>query len=161
MDAATEARHLELAVRLAAENGQSGQLPFGAVVVRGGEVVTTGVNTTLRDHDPTAHAEVAAIRAACRQIGTTRLTDAVVVSSCEPCPMCHVAAVVAGVTEMVYAATSVQAAEHGFVSLPELVRIRDRLADVRRAHLRHVPTPGNVVPFRSFGGIDGTGSARP
>jgi tRNA(Arg) A34 adenosine deaminase TadA len=150
MDAAAEARLLELAVRLAAENGQSGQLPFGAVVARGGEVVATGVNTTLRDHDPTAHAEVAAIRAACRQLGTTRLTGAVVVSSCEPCPMCHVAAVVAGVTEMVYAATSALAAEHGFASLPELVRIRERLVDVRRVHLRHVPTPDDVVPFEHF-----------
>jgi guanine deaminase len=161
MDAATQARSLALAVQLAAENGQSGQLPFGAVVVRGGEVVATGVNTTLRDDDPTAHAEVAAIRAACRRLGTTQLTDAVVVSSCEPCPMCHVAAVVAGVTEMVYAATSAQAAEYGFGSLPELVRIRERLAEVRRVHLRHIPAPDDVAPLRSFGGIDGTGHARP
>jgi guanine deaminase len=160
MDAATETRLVELAVGLATENAQSGQLPFGAVVVRGGEVVASGVNTALGDHDPTAHAEVAAIRAACRRLGTTRLIDAVVVSSCEPCPMCHVAAVVAGVTEVVYAATSAQAAEHGFVSLPEVVRIRDRLADVRRVHLRHVPTADDVAPFLRFGGIDGTGRTR-
>ena len=68
--------YLEQAVRLAAENGAAGQMPFGAVVVRAGSVLATGVNTSLADHDPSAHAEVAAIRAACKAAGSLDLRGA-------------------------------------------------------------------------------------
>jgi hypothetical protein len=76
---------LRRAVVLAIENAAEGQLPFGALVVRDGEVLATGVNTALRDIDPAAHAEVAAVRAACRAVGTLDLRGAEVYSSCEPC----------------------------------------------------------------------------
>lgn len=166
MDPSTELRFVEQAVRLATENGATGQLPFGAVVVRAGEVIATGVNTTLRDHDPTAHAEVAAVRAACRALGTTALPGAVVVSSCEPCPVCHVVAVAAGVQEIVYAATAEQAAAHGFASPVEVIRIREDLAELRRVHLRHIPTGDDTAPFVRYrasnpGGSDGPAGPRP
>ena len=91
------------------QNAAAGQLPFGALVVRDGEVLGTGVNRELREHDPTAHAEVDAIRNACRDLRTLTLPGAVLVSSCEPCALCHVTAAVAGISRVVYAASSEQA----------------------------------------------------
>jgi tRNA(Arg) A34 adenosine deaminase TadA len=95
---------LQQAIELAVENASGGQLPFGALVVRDGRILGTGVNSTLRDHDPTAHAEVAAIRNACRDLRTLALSVATLVSSCEPCALCHAAAVSAGILRVVYAA---------------------------------------------------------
>ena len=74
----TAERWLQEAVRLATANADAGQLPFAALVVRDGETLATGVNTALADWDPTAHAEVAAVRNACRALGTVHLTGAVI-----------------------------------------------------------------------------------
>ncbi len=95
---------LAQAVQLALDNAAAGQLPFGAVVVRDGTVLATGVNTALRDVDPTAHAEVAAVRNACRQLGVQHLGDATIYSSCEPCAICVSVAAAVGITRIVYAA---------------------------------------------------------
>lgn len=77
------------AIALATENVLSGAGgPFGAVVVRGGEIIATGVNRVTATNDPTAHAEVVAIRAACQALGDFQLKGCVVYTSCEPCPMC-------------------------------------------------------------------------
>ena len=95
---------LAQAVQLALDNAAAGQLPFGAVVVRDGTVLATGVNTEVRDVDPTAHAEVAAVRNACRQLGTRFIEGATIYSSCEPCAICVGVAAAAGVTRIVYAA---------------------------------------------------------
>ncbi|UII24441.1 nucleoside deaminase [Fulvivirga maritima] len=62
--------------------------PFGAVVVKDGEIVAEGYNMVTSTNDPTAHAEVTAIREACKKLGTFQLTDCVIYTSCEPCPMC-------------------------------------------------------------------------
>jgi guanine deaminase len=80
---------MQKAIALATENVVSGAGgPFGAVVVRNGEIVATGVNQVTSANDPTAHAEVVAIRAACQVLGDFQLTGCVVYTSCEPCPMC-------------------------------------------------------------------------
>jgi guanine deaminase len=80
---------MQLAIRLATENVLSGVGgPFGAVVARNGEIVATGVNRVTADNDPTAHAEVNAIREACKALGTFQLPGCVLYTSCEPCPMC-------------------------------------------------------------------------
>jgi guanine deaminase len=85
----TENDFMQLAIRLATENVRSGAGgPFGAVVARNGEIVATGVNRVTADNDPTAHAEVNAIREACKALGTFQLPGCVLYSSCEPCPMC-------------------------------------------------------------------------
>lgn len=76
------------AIGLAVENVRNGGGPFGAVIVKNGRVVATGVNRVTPDNDPTAHAEVCAIRAACRKLGTFNLEGCVIYTSCEPCPMC-------------------------------------------------------------------------
>jgi tRNA(Arg) A34 adenosine deaminase TadA len=76
------------AITLATANVATGGGPFGAVVVRDGKVIATGVNQVTATNDPTAHAEVVAIRAACKALGTFQLTGCTVYTSCEPCPMC-------------------------------------------------------------------------
>ncbi|HEY1573061.1 MAG TPA: nucleoside deaminase [Pseudonocardiaceae bacterium] len=102
------------AVRLAEDNVAAGGGPFGAAIVRGDELVASGVNQVAPTLDPTAHAEVVAIRAACRLIGDFRLTGCVLVSSCEPCPLCLSAALWARVGRVVYAADRNDAAAAGF-----------------------------------------------
>lgn len=81
-------KFMRQAIELAVENVKNGGGPFGAVVVRNDEVIATGVNRVTPNNDPTAHAEVNAIRAACTKLGTFDLTGCVIYSSCEPCPMC-------------------------------------------------------------------------
>lgn len=76
------------AIRLSEENVVNGGGPFGAVIARDGEIVATGVNRVTANNDPTAHAEVSAIREACRKLGTFDLAGCEIFSSCEPCPMC-------------------------------------------------------------------------
>ncbi len=103
-----------LALELARDNVADGGGPFGAVVVRGGVVIATGVNLVTPTLDPSAHAEVVAIRRACQVLGDFRLTGCVLVSSCEPCPMCLVTALWARVERVVYAADRDDAAAAGF-----------------------------------------------
>ena len=76
------------AIRLASANVENGGGPFGAVIARGGEIIATGVNRVTANCDPTAHAEVSAIRAACQKLKTFDLSGCEIFSSCEPCPMC-------------------------------------------------------------------------
>ena len=139
---------LQRAVALASDNADAGEEPFGALVVREGSVLGEGVNTTARDADPTAHAEVAAVREACRRLGTIDLPGATVVSSCEPCPMCRTVAVLAGVSRIVYAAPAEVAARAGFTLSPAGAEIMAvwPLDDL----LEHVPIPGAEEPFERF-----------
>ena len=98
-------RFLEMAAELAEKNIDNGGGPFGAVIVRNGEVVATGVNRVTADNDPTAHAEVNAIRQACQRESTFNLKGCVIYSSCEPCPMCLSALYWAGVSRIYYGCT--------------------------------------------------------
>ena len=76
------------AIRLADESVRNGGGPFGAVIVKDGEIIAGSSNSVTIDNDPTAHAEVNTIRQACRKLGTFDLSDCVIYTSCEPCPMC-------------------------------------------------------------------------
>jgi guanine deaminase len=106
---------MQLAIRLATENVRSGAGgPFGAVLVRNGEVVATGVNRVTAENDPTAHAEVNAIRAGCKALGTFQLPGCVLYTSCEPCPMCLAAIYWARLDCVYYGNTCHDAAEVGF-----------------------------------------------
>ncbi|MFI7061376.1 nucleoside deaminase [Kribbella sp. NPDC050124] len=115
---------LRRAVELARVNGAEGQLPFGAVIANGDEVVATGVNTALRDNDPTAHGEVVAVRAACRELGTISLAGTTLYSSCEPCPICHTTAIAAEVDRVVYAAPKEWVPDLGTPFAPVLIDIQ-------------------------------------
>lgn len=106
---------MEEAARLAREgvrNGEGG--PFGAVVVRDGEVLGAACNRVLATSDPTAHAEILAIRAACRQRGTFHLEGCVAYTTCEPCPMCLAALHWARIDRVYFAQTRDDAAAIGF-----------------------------------------------
>jgi guanine deaminase len=138
------------AVRLARDNADRGEQPFGAVVVRDGRVVGRGVSTILSEGDPTAHAEVAAVRDACRALATLDLGGATMFCSCEPCPMCHATAVIAGVGRIVYAASKETAARHGFtltgVAADMQATWRARQADP----VEQVPVEDAEEPFARF-----------
>lgn len=105
---------LSQTLELAVDSVASGGGPFGAMVVRGGETLSTGVNRVTRDNDPTAHAEVVAIREACRIIGDFSLDGCELFTSCEPCPLCLASALWARVDRVVYAADRDDAARAGF-----------------------------------------------
>ena len=100
-----DAKFMEMAICLSEENIDTGGGPFGAVIVRDGEVIATGTNRVVPNSDPTAHAEVMAIRNACAKLGTFQLTGCTVYSSCEPCPMCLSALYWAGVSRICYGNT--------------------------------------------------------
>lgn len=102
------------AIRLAADNIENGGGPFGAVIVKDGRVIATGVNRVTANHDPTAHAEVQAIRAAGLELGTFDLTGCDLYSSCEPCPMCLSAIYWAHISRLFYASGKEDAAAAGF-----------------------------------------------
>jgi len=88
--------------------------PFGAIVVKDGKIIGRGVNTVTTNNDPTAHAEVNAIRDACRNIDSFQLDDCEIYSSCEPCPMCLGAIYWARPAKLYFAATKDDAASAGF-----------------------------------------------
>lgn len=82
-------QYLKKAIELATENvTQNNGGPFGAVIVKNNQIIATGVNQVTATNDPTAHAEIVAIRAACTKLKSFQLTDCILYSSCEPCPMC-------------------------------------------------------------------------
>lgn len=106
---------MDEAIRLAQENVYSGNGgPFGAVVVRNGEIIARGVNMVTALNDPTAHAEVVAIREATKKLGWFELTGCELYSSCEPCPMCLGAIYWARPSELYFAAGRDDAAKAGF-----------------------------------------------
>lgn len=109
-----EEKYMKMAADLSLENVDNGGGPFGAVIVRDGEVVATGVNKVTVVNDPTAHAEVNAIRTACKRLGSFRLEGCTVYSSCEPCPMCLSALYWAGVRRVFYGNTKEDAEAIGF-----------------------------------------------
>jgi tRNA(Arg) A34 adenosine deaminase TadA len=105
MASAADRSHMREAIALMRQAGVVDRTggPFGAVVVREGVVLGAAGNSVLRDHDPTAHAEVNAIRQACRSIGSHDLSGAVLYASGECCPMCYSAACWAGISKVYYA----------------------------------------------------------
>jgi guanine deaminase len=108
-------RHLARAIALSREHMEKGAGgPFGAVVARGGDMLAEGWNQVTSTNDPTAHAEVVAIRRACQRAGTFSLEGATLYASCEPCPMCLASAYWARVSRIVYASTREDAAAVGF-----------------------------------------------
>ncbi len=103
------------AIKLAARNVESGNGgPFGAVIVKDGIVVAEACNEVTSRNDPTAHAEVQAIRKACEKLGTFQLNGCVIYTSCEPCPMCIGAIYWARPDAVYYASTKAEAAAIGF-----------------------------------------------
>lgn len=102
------------AIALALENVRAGGGPFAALVVKDGHVVAQGANQVTLSNDPTAHAEIVAIRAACNALGTFQLTGCDLYTTSEPCPMCLGAIYWARPARVFYAGTAADAAAAGF-----------------------------------------------
>lgn len=148
-----EAALLRRAVALGVDSaGRDGGGPFGSVVAVGGRIVGEGVNRVTGTPDPTAHAEIEAIRAAAATLGTNVLVGAVIYASCEPCPMCLAACYWARVDTVVFAADRYAAAAVGF----DDAFLHDELAMTpadRRLHVRHVDGVDGVdggAPFAAW-----------
>ena len=102
----TQDQHfMQQAIDLSIDNVANGGGPFGAVIVRDGEVIASGVNRVTANNDPTAHAEVTAIRAACQKVHSFKLKGCTIYTSCEPCPMCLSAIYWAGISRICFANT--------------------------------------------------------
>lgn len=110
----TKEELMRMAIRLSEENVAAGGGPFGAVIARDGEIIATGTNRVTPDCDPTAHAEVSAIRAAAKKLGTFDLSGCEIYTSCEPCPMCLGAIYWARLDRMYYGNNKHDAAKIGF-----------------------------------------------
>lgn len=106
---------MQEAIALSIENVKSGKGgPFGAVIVKDGKIIARGANSVTTNNDPTAHAEVMAIRNACKELGTFQLDGCEIYTSCEPCPMCLGAIYWARPDKMYYANTKKDAADINF-----------------------------------------------
>ena len=134
------------AIELSASCAQSDEGPFGAVVVKDGRIIGEGVNQVVPAGDPTAHAEIVAIRAACKTLGTHVLDGAVLYTSCEPCPMCLGTAWWARVKEIVYANSRADAAAIGF----DDDAIYDEVASPLRPAQAADPPPGAAEALEVF-----------
>jgi len=115
MNPAPNPAFMRRAIALASENVRQGTGgPFGAVIVKDGKIVGEAANAVTRSNDPTAHAEVEAIRAACRSLNTFNLKGAEIYASCEPCPMCLAAIYWARIERIWFGNTSADAARVAF-----------------------------------------------
>ena len=106
---------MQVAIDLSEENLEKKQGgPFGACIVKDGKIIGKGKNQVIKNNDPTAHAEIVAIRNACKNLETYDLKDCILYTSCEPCPMCLNAIKWSNITEIYYAATRDDADAIGF-----------------------------------------------
>ncbi|WP_114453705.1 nucleoside deaminase [Halopolyspora algeriensis] len=144
-----QSRWMSEAIRLATDSVATGGGPFGALIVSGGEVVATGTNLVTSNLDPTAHAEVTAIRNACRALNTFKLDGCILVSSCEPCPMCLASALWSRLDSIVYAADRDDAAVAGFDdrAFYELFTDPD---SVWPTTVHHLPAEDRTAPFDAW-----------
>lgn len=146
---AEDREFMRRAIDLSIENIDSGGGPFGAVIVRNGKLIASGTNRVVPNNDPTAHAEVVAIRNACRELETFDLSGCTVYTSCEPCPMCLSALYWAGVERICYANTKRDAAAISF----DDSYIYDQLRldyDRRTIHCEHFMRDEALEAFRKW-----------
>jgi tRNA(Arg) A34 adenosine deaminase TadA len=143
-------KYLQQAVELAKQGIKDGMGgPFGCIIVKDGEVVGKGCNQVTSSNDPTAHAEVVAIRDACRRLGNYQLTDCDVYTSCEPCPMCLGALYWARPRRVVYASTRHEAADAGFDDAFIYIEINVPPGD-RKIPFSHESLDEAAAVFRSW-----------
>ncbi|PSQ78658.1 MAG: tRNA-specific adenosine deaminase [Bacteroidetes bacterium QH_8_67_23] len=143
-------RFMNEALRLAeASVQQGGGGPFGAVVAREGEIIGRGTNRVTPDGDPTAHAEIVAIRRACRALENFSLSGCALYASCEPCPMCLGAIYWARLDVLYYAATREDAARAGFDDAFIYEEI-EQLPEQRRLRMERLPAEKSQRPFEAW-----------
>lgn len=141
----THQEWIEKCIDMAVKNVEDGQMPFASVVIRNGEEVAAGVNDGKATNDPTAHGEIRAIQAAGKALRTTDLSDCVLYTNCEPCPMCLGALYWSGIKEVYYGLSVKAQAE--FDELPEKIyqefqlSREERSIDVKEASSSSARTP--------------------
>jgi len=111
-------KFMKLAIRVAKSGFGKSYLSVGAVIVKNKKVISSAYNTVIKDKDPTAHAEINAIRLACKKLRSRKLSNCTLYSTLEPCPMCFVASHWAGIKKIVYGATIKDAIKKGSEELP-------------------------------------------
>jgi guanine deaminase len=139
---------LQQTIALAAENVATGQGgPFAALIVKNGEIIAQGVNCVTALHDPTAHAEVLAIRQACKKLADFQLLGCTLYSSCEPCPMCLGAIYWARVAQVFFACSRTDAAAAGFDDsfIYEQINL---VPSLRTLHIQAVAVENPQLPFQ-------------
>jgi guanine deaminase len=141
---------LQQAIQLATDNVDSGEGgPYGAVIVKDNRVIAASSNKVTSTIDPTAHAEVMAIRAACKQLNDFRLNGCVLYASCEPCPMCLGAIYWARLDKVYYACNRFDAAEANFDDSFIYDEI-NLLPQQRHIAMHHINLPNAREPFDSW-----------
>ena len=140
------ARAIELA-RQGSASGEGG--PFGAVIVRDGRIIAEGWNRVVITHDPTAHAEITAIRTACQALGHYHLHGCTLYASSEPCPMCLSAAYWARIERIVFANSRAEAAAIGFCDDELYVELARHFSE-RSIAMEHRMLPGALEPLEQW-----------
>ncbi|WP_069169259.1 nucleoside deaminase [Streptomyces griseus] len=141
---------MDEAIRLATKSVENGGGPFGALIAKGAEVVAIGNNHVTSDLDPTAHGEVSAIRAACRKLGTFSLDGCLLVTSCEPCPMCLSSALWARVDRIIFAADRHDAAVAGFDDRKFYDLFEKKSAELWPMAITQVEMANRMAPFDAW-----------
>jgi guanine deaminase len=150
MAAETDRNFLQQAIELAKQGIKDGMGgPFGCIIVKDGEVVGRGCNQVTSSNDPTAHAEVVAIRDACHRLADYQLKDCDVYTSCEPCPMCLGALYWARPRRVIYASTRDEAADAGFDDAFIYIEINVPPRE-RKIPFHHEPLDEAAAVFRSW-----------
>src|SRR6186713_2648457 len=153
--AAIEKRFLERAIELSRQGMQEGNGgPFGCVIVKDGEIIGEGVNEVLVKNDPTSHAEVVAIRKACKKLNNFQLTGCDVYTSCEPCPMCMGAIYWARPNRVIYANTKEDAAAIEFDDDFIYREINTTMND-RKIPFIHAPHTDAMAVFNEWKNLEG------
>lgn len=140
---------IERAIDIATQSVQSGGGPFGAVIVKNGAIIAESSNSVTRDLDPSAHAEVNAIRAACKKLGTYNLQGCEIYASCEPCPMCLGAIYWARLSKLYFAATRKSAKDAGFDD-DFIYQEFAKSIDQREIPTEHISTSSALNPFEKW-----------
>lgn len=131
----TDQEYMQIALKLAQEAAQAGEVPVGALVVKDGEIVGRGYNAPISQHDPSAHAEIGALRDAARQLGNYRLVGCTLYVTLEPCAMCAGAIQHARIARLVFGASDPKTGACGSVV--------DLMAETRLNH--HAEVSGGVM----------------
>ncbi|UGY92812.1 nucleoside deaminase [Streptomyces gobiensis] len=146
----TERAWMDEAIDLATNSVKNGGGPFGALIAKNGEIVAIGNNQVTATLDPTAHGEVSAIRAACKQLDTFSLEGCVLVTSCEPCPMCLSSALWARVDRIIFAADRDDAAVAGFDDRKFYELFDKKPADLWPMAVEQLDLPNRTAPFDAW-----------
>ncbi len=144
---------MRMAIQLAqSQAGKPNGRPFGAVITMGGKILARGFNRTMIDRDPTAHAEIVAIRRACKKTAITDLEQCVIYASCQPCPMCLSAIYWSGIRTIYFGCSSAKAEQVGFGD--KLFIRRGVCEGARRTD--YTPSVAGWGSVRGAGGMEAT-----